>query len=119
MKYLLPLVLVVVAAVSGCRKPESTPKLAPFIIQGNPSAIYDSVRPKIQKIISAQTEIVRVDSDAGMILRFSIQSAADDSIRLVEVNIQKEEKSESRVSISSEKFSFIPKKSHDSIDSSV
>ena len=119
MKFLLLLILVAFVALSGCRKPDSTPKMAPFVIQGGPSIVYDSARPKIQKIISAQTEIVRVDNDGGMVLRFSIQSAVDNSARLVEVNLQKEGESESRVSISSEKFSFIPSKSHDAIDSSV
>lgn len=105
--------------MTGCRKPEITSKLEPFIITGTPSAIYEMVRPKIQRIIPTQTEIVRIDNDTGMILRFSIKSPTDGSVRLVEVNIQKIDSRDSRILISSEQFSFFPKENHDSIDSGV
>ena len=119
MKYPLPLFLTALVAMGGCRKLEKTPKSESFALMGSPSTIYEGVHLKISKIISAQTEIVRIDNDAGMTLRFSIESGTDGSVRLVEVHIQKQGQEESRISISSNKFSFLSSKNHDSIDSNV
>ena len=103
----------------GCRKTQDIPKLEPFIVSGTPSEIYDLVCPRIQKIIPVQTQIVRIDNAKGMVIRFSTNSPIDNSVRLLEISIDKFEQSKSRVSISAEKFSFVPKKNHDQIDLDV
>ena len=103
----------------GCRKTQGVPKLEPFIVSGTPSEIYDLVCPRIQKIIPIQTQIVRIDNAKGMVIRFSTNSPIDNSVRLLEIAIDKFEQSKSRVSISAEKFSFVSKKNHDLIDLDV
>lgn len=116
MKRLTALFLCALLIASGCRRSELIPKSEPFLISGLPSAIYDSVYPEIKKMIFEETQIMRLDSADGMIMRFSVRSTADSTVRLIEVKMNKEGDGKTRISIVSERFSLIPGSKRDSVD---
>ena len=59
---------------------------------------------------------MRLDSADGMIMRFSVRSTADSTVRLIEVKMNKEGDGKTRISIVSERFSLIPGSKRDSVD---